>query len=360
MTLAGHEAAARFRFAELVRASRPILVLHGPEVFDEGDAESLIDLIRPVRVIVAGVMARTAAEESGIPLEFAGMPPSVVLRGLPSAFLASRGKTKESGRIFGEIVSSHLGEGGLVQAECRASTVYSWGGGNLPIARQLADALGFDMVVMRSEGHAADSTSRAIRGCLPGEPVFVNGIVIGHASSDTVVIKETESGVTPVSGLIPKPHGLEKLARTGPFDLAAAWCKSGQVRKRSPVIAPSAPVTGRIVVVDHCAAGLYTLLGRDVCGVLSIGDDTTAICGHIAAHLGIPVFGVVDGDADGIVPPGFTDDSVIVSAREGTDDELGAEIASLVSREPQTWSEFVDEMLRFLGDRVVVVKAGGA
>ena len=346
----------RFRFAEEVRAYNPVLVLHGPEVFDEGDALLLIDTFRPVRVIVAGVMARTAAEESGIPLEYAGVPPSVALRSLTSAFLATRGKTRESGRIFGEIVSSHLGEKGLVQVECRASVVYAWGEGNLPMARALSGALGFDTVAMTAANRIPDSTSRAIRGCLPGEPVFVNGIVIGHASSETVVLKKTAYGVAGISGLVPKRHGLEKLARSGPVDLAAAWCKSGPVRTRSPVLSPCTSVKGRIVVADHCAADLYGLLKGEVCGVLSIGDDTTAVCGHIASHLGIPVFGVVDDDADRIVSPGFADGSVIVRVREGTDDELGAEIAPLVGAEPQFWKEFVEEMLRFLGDRVAVME----
>jgi hypothetical protein len=346
----------RFRHAEVVRAYNPVMVLHGPQVFDEGDAALLIETFRPKRVIVAGVMARTAAEESGIPLEYAGVPPSVALRGLSSAFLATRGKTRESGRIFGEIVASHLGEKGLVQVECCSSVVYAWGTGNLQMARLLSGALGFEMLAVTGEKRSPDPASRAIRGCLPGEPVFVNGIVIGHASSDTVVLKKTTEGVSGVSGLIPKRHGLEKLARTGPVDLAAAWCKSGPVRTRSPVRAARASMRGRIVVADHCASDLYSLLCGDVCGVLSIGDDTTAVCGHIASHLGIPVFGIVDDDADRIVSPGFARGSVIVMVREGTDDELGAELTQLVRAEPQNWKEFVDEMLRFLGDRVVVLE----
>ena len=72
-------------------------------------------------------MARTAAEESGLPLEFAGQPPSYVLRdlGVP-AFLANCGKTRESGRIFGRIIAGRLLPAGLVHLECSDRTIYAW------------------------------------------------------------------------------------------------------------------------------------------------------------------------------------------------------------------------------------------
>jgi hypothetical protein len=56
------------------------MVIHGPEVFDHGDAAWLLERLSFGRAIVAGVMARTAAEESGLPVEFDGRPPSRVIR----------------------------------------------------------------------------------------------------------------------------------------------------------------------------------------------------------------------------------------------------------------------------------------
>ena len=43
-----------------------VMVVHGPEAFDAGDVERMIGLLAPRLVLVAGVMARTAAEESGL------------------------------------------------------------------------------------------------------------------------------------------------------------------------------------------------------------------------------------------------------------------------------------------------------
>ncbi|MFA5415091.1 MAG: DUF2117 domain-containing protein [Methanoregula sp.] len=79
-----------------------------------------------------------------------------------------------------------------------------------------------------------------------------------------------------------------------------------------PKTAGHAPGTGRVLVLDHCGYEFYTRLPDDCCGVLAIGDDTTAVCGHISLHRGIPVLGIVDGDQDLIVPHGFARGSVVV------------------------------------------------
>ncbi len=153
----------------------------------------------------------------------------------------------------------------------------------------------------------------------------MNGIVVGTATAETVVLARRGRDPEAVSGLKPKPHGFEKLLRAGLPDIGAAWCKSGPVRTVPPRQGDRASRGGRIAVVDHCGHTLYRELGEEVCGVLAVGDDTTAVCGHICSHAGIPVFGVVDGDADAIVEPGY--------ARVGRgrgharpDDEVGREV----------------------------------
>jgi hypothetical protein len=96
-----------------------VMVVHGPELFDQGDTAWLMNVLSPKRVIVAGVMARTAAEESGLQVEFNAQPPSRVILAFDGpVFLANRGKTPETGELFGNIVASRLGDNGLVQIEC--------------------------------------------------------------------------------------------------------------------------------------------------------------------------------------------------------------------------------------------------
>ena len=143
-----------------------ILVLHGPEVFDAGDVPFLISRLCPDRVIVAGVMARTAAEESGIPCEFISVPPSRVLKDLEgSLILANHGKTPESGRIFGEIVASRLLPRGLIHLECSDKSLYAW---NRPVDRELldiADKTGF-LITPATVPEQLTAGERIIRGCI--------------------------------------------------------------------------------------------------------------------------------------------------------------------------------------------------
>jgi len=330
-----------------------VMVVHGPAAFDAGDVERLMGLLRPRRVLVAGVMARTAAEESGLPVTCTDERPSRVLSDLREpAFLLNRGKTPESGRIFGEIVAGRLP--GLVHVETSSGTVYCWNRGDPALAEEIALRTGCDLVLARSTAKPQDG-QREIRGCIPGEAVFVNGVVIGTATADTVVLAMENGSLKAVSGLDPKPHGFEKLLRSGLPDITRAWCKSGPVRSAPPRQGSRVCRGGRVAVVDHCGHTLYTAIGDDVCGVLAIGDDTTAVCGHICSHAGIPVFGVVDGDADAIVEPGYAPGSVVVEVIDGRDDDLGREIAQRRDLRASRWEDWVEETLNAIDGRVRIL-----
>jgi len=330
-----------------------VMVVHGPDAFDAGDAERLIGLLSPRRVLVAGIMARTAAEESGLPVICTDERPSVVFRDLPGrSCLVNRGKTPKSGRIFGEIVAGRLP--GLIHVETSSDTVYCWNRGDRELAEEIARRTGYALVYAKSDGGRRDGV-RKIRGCIPGEAVFVNGIVIGTATAETVVLASENGTLRAVFGLDPKPHGFEKLLRAALPDIHAAWCKSGPVRSAPPREGERARRGGRVAVIDHCGHTLYQEIGEDVCGVLAVGDDTTAVCGHICSHSGIPVFGVVDGDTDAIVEPGFAPGSVVVEVQDGRDDDIGREIAAARDLETVLWEEWVEETLRILAGRVRIV-----
>lgn len=338
---------------DIVGNEELVMVVHGSEAFDHGDVAWLMDIIRPARVLVAGVMARTAAEESGLPVECIDMPPSRLLSSIHApAFLVNHGKTPESGLIFGDIVARRLGSvKGLVHLECSSRRVYLWNGGDDVLAGRLAEATGF-VLERRIPVLVNSMKRREIRGCLPGEAVFVNGIVIGHATEDTVVLEEQDGEVCAVSGLEIKPHGLEKLRARGPVDLSSAWCKSGMIRNDSPRIGFRGRDCGKIVIVDHCGQELYRMISEDsVCGVLSIGDDTTAVCGHICCHLGIPVLGIVDGDADGIVKADFPPGSVVFRVQEGRDDDMGRMVVRSLPASVNSWSSWRDRILEALKGR---------
>lgn len=332
------------------------IVAHGPEVFDAGDIDTVRAALLPTEIVVAGVMARTAAEESGVPCRFNTRPPSLVFRHLPhgtDAWLLNRGKTPASGEEFGRIVASRC-DRPVYHIECSSRTVYGWNGADPCRTREAAHRLGFAALSLAADTRAPDDGTREIRGCIPGEPVFVNGIVVGHATAETAVIAPNAGGIRAVSGITLKPHGTEKLLRGGPVDLSRAWCKSGQVRSQAAQVADRRTPSGRIAVIDHAACDIYGRVDTATCGVVSIGDDTTAVCGHICAHLGIPIFGVTDGDADTVVDLSCCAGSVIVEVTEGRDDEKGLEIAETIPAAPCHWDQWVAATLRTRTDIRIV------
>ena len=160
-------------FHDMMIPGNTVMVLHGPGIIDSGNAALLARLIRPARIIVSGVMARTAAEESGLPVEYSGIPPSMTMKDLDTqCFLANQGKTPLSGRVFGEIVSSRLAPKGLVHLETADRRIYLWNKGNETLAETLRALTGFALVRHTSCINRSDEV-REIRGCIPGEAVFV-------------------------------------------------------------------------------------------------------------------------------------------------------------------------------------------
>jgi len=332
-----------------------VMVVHGPELFDQGDVAWLMDIIHPKRIVVAGVMARTAAEESGLTVEFHAHPPSRVILALGDpVFLANRGKNEETGEIFGNIVASRMGDRGLVHLECSGRIVYCWDSGDEELAGLLSRLTGFEKRSVKSSVHHHENL-REIRGCIPGEAVYVNGFVIGRATADVVTIRSKGGIIEPASGLEPKPHGLEKLSLSRNIDISTAWCKSGPVRLSLPQTRGGGFPAGHVLVIDHCGHEIYRKMPPDCCGVLAIGDDTTGVCGHICAHRGIPVLGIVDGDRDVIVPSAFAPGSVVVEALYERDDDVGKEIGNYVPDTPVVWNAWLKEMLEYLDKRVRVV-----
>ncbi len=326
-------------------------IFHGPFVFDEGDAARIYHALSPERCIVAGVMGRTAALASGLPLTYADAPPSFVINGMEGVcVLVNRGKTPSSGRRFGEIVSSRI-SGGLIHIECSDQICYLWNTGDRAIAEEICDLIGYRLVMLNSL-REDQPEMRRICGCIPGEPVMVEGITIGYATAEEAVISCKEGILMPISGIRLKLHGIEKLHAAGCPPLDRAWCKSGWIRRATPENpVRSAPPCGRVQTIDHAGIAIYRLITPDICGILSIGDDTTAVCGHIGAVLGVPVFGITDGDGDEIIPEAYAPGSVLVRTISDTDDQVGLEIAaSLPDGDQICWDDLVTSLLeRFSG-----------
>ncbi len=332
------------------------LIVHGPEAFDKGDVLNVVGQTCPAQVVIAGIIARTAALEAGFTIPCPNERPSVLLnRYGRDAALLNRGKSVNSGMIFGESVAQRTDKKSLVQIECSNSTVYLWGQGNYDLAEYLSLVLSYKLIT-KPVSNLSLTEFRIIKGCFPGEPVFVNGTIIGIAESEEVTIRLNDNEIIPVFGLKLKEHGMQRVKISNNSDIYSLWIKSGSLRGTLPVQSPRSRITGKIIVIDHESHRFWERISDDVAGILTIGDDTTSVTGHMSAHLGIPVFGITDGDEDGIIRKSFTEGSVIVKSIEGRDDDIGKELISRIPNGEVHWDSWVNDEIERLGDRVVVIQ----
>lgn len=329
------------------------VVVHGPEIIDSGRALLLINLLKRmgrVKAVLGGTMGRVAvidaALEDVISIHSRRLP-STSIRDMAEdsdiIIILNQAKSRETGLAFGTMVAKIAGiDLPLIQIDCggrfvadltlrpEASEAFDSEDNNdensyegLRAAARLADDLGLDLLRPRSQERTlarGDSVRRILTGVIPGELISVNGTVIGRAIGAEVQIEAEGGEIVSLRGAEPKAHGLEKLSRV---DLEKAIIRSGSIR-RSTARPRIKGVRGEgAAFIDHCAEDAFEA-ASGAAVALTVGDDTTAIAGDILARLGIPVVGIVDGDADHLaqnltVAPGST----IIRVQPGYDDIVG-------------------------------------
>ncbi|AKB19685.1 hypothetical protein MSWHS_2822 [Methanosarcina sp. WWM596] len=349
------------------------LVIHGPEVIDSGKAELVLEklsCIGEVEAQLGGTMGKTAVLDAGLEnvIDISQhLKPSACIESFfetsDLVCLLNRGKTPETGMIFGAKVTSRLKDPEkkpLIQIESPGCT----GGKLIPLNKKagnyiekLSEVFGLpaesplpfqDSVFLENcQKTGKTRIIRELSGVFPGENIFVNGFVIGKALSSKISIVSESGFITAIEGGEIKEHGLEKLhnyKKRDPVDLAGAWVKSGEIRRSNPLLPEaekenasarkSGPIsrtgagtgTGKVVLIDHAAENSYELASGAELAV-TVGDDTTAIAGDILFRLGIPIIGITDGDCDNVtcetkIFPG----SVVLRLIEGSDDIMGKRI----------------------------------
>jgi len=349
------------------------LVIHGPEVIDSREAEIVLEklsCIGEVEAQLGGTMGKTAVLDAGlenvIDISRHQKPSACIESFFESSDLVcllNRGKTVETGMIFGAKVASHLKDPEkkpLIQIESPGCT----GGKLIPLNKKagsyiekLSEIFGLpaenslpfhDSVCLeKCQKTGKNRITREISGVFPGENILVNGLVIGKALSSGVRIIAENGFITAIEGGEIKEHGLEKLhnyEKKDPVDLTGAWVKSGDIRRSNSLLPDankqnagalkSGPIswtgagagTGKVVLIDHAAENSYELAkGAEL--AVTVGDDTTAIAGDILFRLGIPIIGITDGDCDNVtyqtkIFPG----SVVLRLIEGSDDIVGKRV----------------------------------
>jgi hypothetical protein len=345
------------------------LVIHGPEVIDSGEAKIVLEklsLLGEVKAELGGTMGKTAVLDAGLENVIdttRHLKPSACIEFFFETSdlicLLNRGKTLETGRIFGSKVASRLKnpeKKPLIQIESPGCSF----GKLIPLNKKAASCI---EKLSRAFGLPAENPlnfynpisietcsqtgktriTREISGVFPGENIFVNGIVVGKALSSEIRIISENGFITAIEGGEIKEHGLEKLhnyEKRDSIDLAGAWIKSGDIRRSSSLlpaarkenfsarksISLSGPGTGKVVLIDHAAEKSYELAAGAELAV-TVGDDTTAIAGDILYRLGIPIIGITDGDCDNVVcKTKALKGSIILKLAQGSDDIAGRRV----------------------------------
>jgi len=324
------------------------LVIHGPELIDSGKIADILEALRalgPVYALVGGTMARVAALDQHLTFidTSQNIHTSDALNQVSDKevlVLANFGKTSETGTVFGQIVSSRV-KRSVIQVErpgLADGSVILWRGADgvksrtvQYVARHLSSYLPLTLIEKQKKDlcveHTGDVVSRHVHGAKRGEPVFVQGKVVGTVVNDDVVVIAQRGSIVDIRGVATKAHGLEKI---GSINLHTAYIKTGCLRASNEAcdrasLLPSRPLKrGAVTFVNHCAESTLESVNEKTICAITVGDDTTAICGDILSRAGIPIIGITDGDSDGLyIGACKAEGSIVLRLANVSDDDAG-------------------------------------
>ncbi|EHP89077.1 DUF2117 family protein [Methanotorris formicicus] len=327
------------------------VVVHGPEIVDSGYAKKIIDLLKnfgDVKAKLGGTMGRVAVIDNNLQdvIDISEkLMPSQSLKKLADndvLVLMNYGKSKETGHTFGRIVVERANiSKAIIQIERpgeKDGTIIVWNNNNSEEVKKIVDFL-LNALNLKVENCISDGLSvwregnrvfRRVHGVDEGEAIMVNGIVVGRAKDKEVVIVVEDGKIVDIINGEIKEHGVEKLGR---IDLEKAVIKTGLLRRHPSAfnLEDSYPSNneilnkGEVVFINHAGEDVLEKIGnKDVSVVITIGDDTTTICGDILARFGIRIIGITDGDRDEILKnPIIAEGSVIFLIENMRDDDVG-------------------------------------
>lgn len=203
--------------------------------------------------------------------------------------------------------------------------IVPWTPGTEAFAEMVAAELCFKIVASKDYGRTVWTDGgreyRRVLGVSEGDWILIDWLVVGKARSKEVIVVKENGKISEIIGGEIKRHGLEKL---GDLNLGAAKIDTvkvlrGHVDNRR---AMKMEKLDKIALINHCGYDVYGFVERKISGAVTIGDDTTAIVGDILSRYEVPVIGITDGDADGLIEePRYAKGSVIL--RVVKDDTFG-------------------------------------
>jgi len=345
------------------------VVIHGPEIIDSGYALKIINLLKrfgEVKAKLGGTMGRVAVIDNNLQdiIDISEkLMPSQSLKKLADSdvlILMNYGKSKITGHTFGKIVVERTNlNKPIIQIERPGEedgTIIIWNDDNSDVVKEIASYLSktLNLKIERCISRGLEvwekdgRVFRKVHGVDVGEAILINGVVVGRAKSkDIILVAENEKLIDIIGGEL-KEEGAKKLKN---LNLKNAVIKTGILRRHptTPKIESREIDNGYTIIINHAGEDVIEMVkGKEIVAVITIGDDTTTICGDILARFGIRVIGITDGDRDEILKnPVILKGSVIFLIKNMRDDDAGKILEdNLDLNKKYSYGELLNEVRR--------------
>ena len=198
------------------------IILHGPEVVDVGLAKKIIELLEEigqVTAVMSGYTGVAAVIDAGLEgkIDISRMrKPSVELVDLSQTadflLLVNSAKTRDSAKRFGSIIFSRCGSKlnkPLIQVD--DGILIDWKGDGGEIVRLLESKLELVNIPPSTSSPLKETKDgwRSLGGVIPGENVWINGVVIGKATSESIWISKDRQNRIIAYGIDLKETGVK-------------------------------------------------------------------------------------------------------------------------------------------------------
>jgi hypothetical protein len=345
------------------------IVVHGPKIIDSNFAISIINFLfeyGEIKAILGGTMGRTAvidaSLENVIDINHKRLPSESIAilkkSDMDLIFLINYGKSDITGHSFGfkvfnnSFIKNNWKTPSFIQIERPGEddgTIVRWNKNDLEdITKKIAkhfnlsivkpelilkkhfpehlnlynSYLNSDYPIEIANTLNQDIVYRSIKGVLPNENIFVNGVVVGKSTSKDLILIAKNGYITDMIGGEIKKHGVEKLSK---IDLNKVIVKTGLLRTskvKARILKHAKTNSFKVSLLNHNGEDVYSFKDSDL--VITVGDDTSLVSSDILYRFNIPIIGITDGDLDKVVESPFKNKkSRIIELENGFDDMVG-------------------------------------
>jgi|GEM_PF-478232 len=306
------------------------IFFHGPKIFDKGLARELIQSSKSLgetEALINGPMGSTACFDTFLDdivciedLKSSSCL-SKLARNNDLVIVATYSKNPDSGFAYCWHVINRSDipqDVSLIQIEFSSGTFIPWHiyhnyNGKIidEVIKELVAKFSLTIKEPPEFGrvlwHDGEKTFRKVLAVEPGDFVLINGLNMGRAISNDVIVVEKGGTIVEIKNISPKKESLEKLSKMHEIELDKIKIDTTKsLRDYEMYYHPRVSgqndlniITDRtgIGFLDHAGYDIYRII-KNCNGLVSIGDDTTSVVSDIAYRFNVPVIGIIDQDRD--------------------------------------------------------------